>query len=319
MKLMQPIIDVDTGNIIVLSGQVLTEELIKRLKKFKDLQVWVEMSIDENSGGVSKTLEVKYQCYTHMLKNIMEAGIRDNVNIEELRNLTDDIMEQFKYSFDILGCINLIKNEAEGVYKHSLNVTFLSLLMGRWQGFKDDKLRQLVMAGLVHDIGKLDMKDESNSDLQNKIQYRKHPIYSYERLRRLKELDPDVLRGILTHHERCDGSGFPLNVKEEHINDIGRILGLADTYDELKEHYNIFKVIQILRYDMIHQFDTSLLLELCNNVANYYIGMSVLLSTGEVAEVILIHPNALHRPLVKVGERYLELINCQDIQIEKVL
>ena len=132
------------------------------------------------------------------------------------------------------------------------------------------------------------------------------------------ELDIDVLKAVLTHHERCDGSGFPLSLRGERISDMAKIIGLADTYERLRQKMHIFDVIKELRSTSMGGFDIDLLINFCTNVMNYYIGAHVLLSTGELAEVEYIQSHSLYRPIVKTRSRSVDLYLQTQIKIDKV-
>lgn len=196
-------------------------------------------------------------------------------------------------------------------------------MMGRWRAYSEQRLEQLVLAGLLHDVGKIDLtialkERDMDGSLRERLAYKRHPIFGYEKLAQFNELDNEVLKAVLTHHERCDGSGFPLSLREDKISDIAKIIGLADTYDELRQKEHIFNVIKELRSTQLRAFEVDLLLEFCNNIMNYYIGNHVLLSSGEIAEIYAIQPQSVYRPIVKVNDKLIDLYVQSQIDIVKV-
>lgn len=325
MTLLQPIVDIDTGSTIIGKDQLLTEEVLKRIEKFKHTEVWVSITPESNVWQVEEKVIESYKKYVNVLKHIIgndTGGVF--IPLHEVEELAQCIVEDFTYNFNLLACVHLVNKMEKDVYSHSMNVTFLSLLIARWVNFDPSRFKEVAMAALLHDIGKIDiagtlLQKVKDLTIKEKIELRRHPINGYEKLIAYNELNNEVLKAILTHHERCDGSGFPLNLTEERINDISKIIGLADEYDNLRSSKNIFETIKILRCDMIRKFDINMLIEFCNNVINYYIGEHVILNTGEVAEIVFIQPRALHKPIVKVNEKYIDLYENVQIEIVQVL
>ncbi|MDF2614151.1 MAG: metal dependent phosphohydrolase [Clostridia bacterium] len=325
MILLQPIVDIDTGSTILGKDQLLTEDILKRVGKFKHTEIWVGIKPEESLWQVKEEVMAVYAKYVAMLKNILGSSKEEvPVQMNEIEGLAKCIIQEFTSNFNLLACVNLVKDMAKDIYRHSINVTFLSLLIARWINYSPAKLNQVVVAALLHDIGKVDMPEyllnkKNDLTVKEKVEFRRHPIYGYEKLLKYNELDNEVLKAVLTHHERCDGSGYPLNLTEERINDVSRIISIADEYDILRQYKNIFDIVKTLKCDMLRKFDINMLLEFCNNVINYYIGEDVLLSTGEIAEVVFTQPHALHRPIVKVKEKYIDLYENVQIEIVRVV
>lgn len=325
MVLLQPIVDEKTGAILLPRGGKLTEESIKKVVHFQHTQVWVDLNTEEKIWQIQEHIVETYKEYATTLKYIIEGENKagEVLNIESLKNLVHYIIRDFKKDFDLLACVNLVSELKEEYYIHSINVAFLSLMMGRWKEYSEEKLEQLVLAALLHDVGKIDIPSElkeieMDRHLREHLAYKRHPIYGYEKLAKFNELDNEVLKAVLTHHERADGSGFPLSLRGDKINDLAKVISLADTYDRLRQKDHIFNVIKELRSAQVRAFDIKLLLEFCNNIMNYYIGNHVLLSTGEIAEVHAISPQAIYRPLVKVGDKIIDLYVQSQIDIVKV-
>lgn len=326
MTLMQAIVDMRTGTTIVGKGQILTEESIEKIKNFEHTQVWISTQAETSIWQVDdKTLE-SYKEYARILKTILEdLENRSVLSIEKLIELADSMVTEFEEEYRLLACVNLLNRLEKDAYDHSINVAFLSLLMGRWEGYNKNKLKNLVLAALLHDVGEILLpphilnKNKEDLNLMEKLEYKRHPIYAYEELASYNEMSIEALKGVLSHHERCDGSGYPLSIKESNINDIAKIIGIADTYDNLKKRYHIFEVVRRLGNTMLRKFEVNLLFEFCNNIINYYVGCLVLLNTGEVGEVVFIQPQAWGRPIIHVKGEMINLYEKIHLEIVKVL
>ena len=126
---------------------------------------------------------------------------------------------------------------AEDSYFHSLNVTVLSLMLGRQIGLDSEDCHILGMGALLHDIGKL--------DIPSKVLLKPEPLTRPEqqllqlhcefglRTGHKLMLDDEVLRIINEHHEYCDGSGYPRQLREAAIGRLSRLVCITNQFDNL--------------------------------------------------------------------------------------
>ena len=126
---------------------------------------------------------------------------------------------------------------ADDSYVHALNVTVLALLLGRQLGLDSEDCRTLGLGALLHDIGKL--------DVPSKVLLKSEPLSRPEqqllqlhcefglRLGQKLMFDDDVLRIINEHHEYCDGSGYPRQLREAAISRLSRLVCIANQFDNL--------------------------------------------------------------------------------------
>ena len=325
MVIMQPIIDIKTGNIIVAKDSELTRNILDRIQHFHHTEIWVKAPSEENLWPVDKRTLKKYIEYAHTLEKVLGKFNKDaQVAIKEIKELAKSILSTFNYDFELLGCVSLMKNLQKDIYIHSMNVTFLAILTARWCKLDSSKLEQVILSGLLHDMGKLNLPErllffKEDFSVEEALEYKRHPIYSYEKIKEYKEIDREISKAVLAHHERCDGSGYPLNIKMEDMTTLTKILGLVDEYERLRKFYHIFDIVRILKGDNLKKFDINILTKFCENIISYYIGAYVRLNTSEEAEVVFIHSHCLHRPIVKVKDAYIDLYNNPSIKIEEIL
>jgi len=120
---------------------------------------------------------------------------------------------------------------------HTQRVTEYSLKIGEQLGLKDREMVVLETAALLHDFGKICIDEEilmksSSLTKEEKIEIEKHALRGYYILSGFAELE-EVLKGVKSHHESYNGTGYPEGLLENNIPLIGRIIAVADAYDAM--------------------------------------------------------------------------------------
>lgn len=123
---------------------------------------------------------------------------------------------------------------------HSDRVAMLGVKLAQATGMSEENIERVRIAGLVHDVGKIGVPEAILSKTgrltdEEIEQIKQHPVIGYEIL---KDIPPmyDVLPGVLYHHERWDGKGYPEGLGGEDIPLFGRLLAIADTFDAMKSN-----------------------------------------------------------------------------------
>lgn len=239
------------------------------------------------------------------------------------------ICKYIEDNMDILTFLHNVQDKNPYLYSHPVNVAFLSFLIGKWMGVDYEKLGNLVRTGLLYDIGKAKIRDS----LLNKTEpltleemeiMKSHPVISYKILKSIDALDLEVLQGVIFHHERIDGSGYPLGLKGSNINLFSRIIAVADTFDAItttrpystkKSPLEALEEIQANSFNLLDQ-------DICNvfvnKLTNYYNGREIMLSTEQVGSIVFIDPSKISKPVVCCDNEYLDLSVETDIKIIEI-
>jgi HD-GYP domain-containing protein (c-di-GMP phosphodiesterase class II) len=216
------------------------------------------------------------------------------------------------------------------MYSHPVNVAFISYVIGKWMYYDRAELSRLVCTGLLHDIGKAKIKD-SILNKPDKLtedemkQVRKHPVLGYQLLTELNFEDTDILIGVLSHHERQDGTGYPRMVKGDKIGDFGKIIAIADIYDAMtstrpySESTTPFKAIEEIQELGFGLLDPQICQIFLNNIINFYYGSVVRLNNERIGEIIYVNPEERTRPLIHCEDEYINLTQERDIEIVEML
>lgn len=159
------------------------------------------------------------------------------------------------------------KNRREQL--HCERVSKLCELIGNALKMSPDAVRELKMAGLLHDIGKIGI-DESLLNKSGKLtdpewaDMKRHPEIGYHILRSVNEFAP-IAKYVLHHHERIDGKGYPRQLKEEEIPLQSKIICIADAYDAMTSHrpyredFSLSDVVDEFKRNAGSQFDADIL------------------------------------------------------------
>ena len=243
---------------------------------------------------------------------------------------TELFRAQYNENRDIVNCINEMRETDEYLYTHSINVSFLAMLIGKWLKYDYYSIKSLVSAGFLHDIGKgrIDAKILSKPGALTKEEFeemKKHPVYGFKLAEEMNGLNDDILKGILLHHERDDGSGYPFGMKGDQIHHFAKIIAVADTYDAMTSNRAYrhmecpFDVLEQLEKGCFGKLDHRVVNTFIKNIASYYMGDFVRLSTGEIGEIVYINPYNVSKPIVKTDDIYIDLANEKQVKILELI
>lgn len=118
---------------------------------------------------------------------------------------------------------------------HPLNVAVISGLIAKKLEFSPLNVDQVILAGLLHDIGKLkiELTDSEALLTMNEDEVKDHPVIGYKMIREEFELPEDIAKVALEHHENNDGSGYPKGLSSDYISEYSQIVNVANFYDNL--------------------------------------------------------------------------------------
>ncbi|MCX7920687.1 MAG: HD-GYP domain-containing protein [Clostridia bacterium] len=322
----------DYGAAIISENTVLDNHLIRKLVNLGISKVKVfqqpQKAIEENT---MEGFANQYNDNLEVMKDMMhDISSGKNIDIDVVNKITDSIYVGINENRDILSCINQIRDVDEYTYTHCVNVSLVSMLIGKWLKLNPTKIRLLVQAGLLHDIGKsrvpleiLNKPGPLTEAEYNEI--KKHPVHGYRILEKLPYIDKDVCKGVLMHHEREDGSGYPVGLKGTQIVDLAKVISVADIYDAMTSDrvYRVkgtpFKVFELIENNTFGYLDPIVTNAFLKNIAAYYIGDYVRLNTGEIAEVIYINPWHISQPIIKIENAYIDLTVHKEISIAEMV
>lgn len=322
------------GKILIAEGIPITALAIERLKQiyfYNKIQIYSELDKGELKVEAMEILEQSFNELTSDLHMIFRGMENLQVSgLDELRNFAMKVKSELDPTSNVVKNIVLKGSGGDTIYRHCVNVSALSLILGRWLNLDDVQLNLLVYSAILHDFGKLkinqDVLSKQGQLTKNEIkEIKSHPVLGYNYISKIPFLDKSVSNGILLHHEREDGSGYPFGLKSDKIPQFAKIIAIADVFDAInskrvyREKKGPFEALQIIQKDELGKLDFQYCKVFINHVVNFYMGENVILSDGRVCKIIQVDPNDLQAPLLLDGSDFVDLKGRKDLYIREMI
>ena len=329
-----------SGRVLLKKDLELTTKIIKKIQKLYFIEnvavydkntvkkpVNIEVKKQENSNKIEeefRKISLKLQITFRQIAN-------DNkTSMNEIREFSQKIQNELKPSDIIIKNIVLYGSGEDSIYRHGVNVAALSALLGKWIGIEEAKINLLVYAALLHDIGKTkvrrDVLEKEASLTKDEFDLIKtHTHAGYKIVKEITNLDISVSYGVLMHHERLDGSGYPLGLKGAEIHPFAKIIAIADVFDAMnsdrgyKDKRLPFEALQIVKNESLGKLDYEYVNIFLEHIVDCYTGEEVLLNTNEKCKIIKMNTNNLEKPLVLKNGDFVDLEKEKNMYIKEIL
>lgn len=214
-----------------------TFALVNPQKSTIDIDTATDDAAARQSEERRQILETVAQS-TLSLRDSFAAVQSGRLEVETLGPVADDISDRIDAAPDVFLKVTRLKTKDEGTYVHSLAVSALMMRLARLVGYDDDAVRELGVAGLLHDVGKLMVPNavlnkNGRLDTDEKRLVRNHPEHGYRLLKQQANVSEIVLDVCRHHHEALDGSGYPLGLKSDQLSPEIRLSTVCDVFEAL--------------------------------------------------------------------------------------
>ena len=328
------------NDIILSANTVLDELMIAKLERHSIMCVSIKEPSDfatthfekvRLSPNFIKFDEVYHNnlnAYKYMINTFLDTNMP--VNISYLLQIHDNIKNCANTGEQLLDFLyNMIPNEDEFTYAHCLNAALISTVFGTWLCLPTDDIKTLTLCGFFYDIGKLKLPPEIiwKPGKLTDFEYswvKSHTTLGYDLIKNQK-LNPHVINATLMHHERADGSGYPNGLFDSAIDPFAKYIAIVDAYDAMtsartyRQSLNPFQVIANFEDMGYHKFDSAVLKQILEHIANSQVGRTVRLNSDEIADIMLINKNDLSHPLIKLHEELVDLSKQSELEIVSML
>ncbi|MDD2401741.1 MAG: HD-GYP domain-containing protein [Clostridia bacterium] len=307
------------GTLLINAGTKLSDKKVQKLKKLKNKIVTLDLNKIYYRG---------VQASKNLFKDVIEGQVLEKKTVEKI---LDPFIDEIKREKDIVKLLGRLQSKDDYTFQHTVKIGMLVMVLGGWLGLSETDLHRLILAGTLHDIGKsqipLSILNKPGLLTAEEFETMKlHTIYGYELLDRSDEYDEEIKKGILQHHERLDGSGYPYHLKNKDIQYFARIIAVVDIYHAMtttriyREKKDPFNILNHLRQN-ISGLDASIVFVFINNMVSMLQECQVVLNNGMIGDVIYVDKEFINAPLIKIVDstEVFDLRVRDDIEIVDVI
>lgn len=324
--------------VILPEGAVIRKDYIEKLEELGIKEIYIKEKETEASEIVILKSEIE-KSVKETVKDILERHTyQNNEDLVNLSKAADNIISTILEEDKVIEKVFDIKERSADIYEHSISICSLAILTALKLGVEISKIHDIGVGCLLHDIGLRYMtinynnQDVETLNKQELIEYKKHPIYGYSSLKNEKWISDLSKAIILYHHERLDGSGFPLRTKD--IPYECKIVNVCDTFDEMIcgigcQRIRVYEAVEYLKGFKDNLFDGKIVDVFLGFTAVYPAGSYVLTNEGELAVVLSQNKDFQDRPVIRIlkdkkgnpvtKEIIKDLVKVHNVFIEKVI
>ncbi|MCH5251519.1 MAG: HD-GYP domain-containing protein [Lachnospiraceae bacterium] len=289
----------ETGRVLVNYRVTLTDKLISRMKEKGLNGLYIEDSLSEDieiEELISDELEIK------------AAQALRKMDVDAALDVANEITDELSMDGEISVNLVSLRTNSDYTYKHSVNVAILSVLTGMGIGLKKPVLKELAAAGLLHDVGKINIPVETleKPGALTEEEYeliKRHSEFGYDKIKDNISISSKTKMGVYMHHENINGTGYPLGLQGDQIYMFAKIIHIADVYDAITSE-RVYKkaqppneAIEFLMKNAGNMFQPEYVKAFITYIPIYPKGRNVILSDGRVAVVV---ENRQHNTLYPV-------------------
>lgn len=348
MRICENVLD-SKGRLVVSEGTYVNSEIINKLDNLSIMEVAVDTEIDAipemedlldmvaaaaeaaKENQAFSFFEDEHSTDINVNQSLLDslAQYHTNMDVDNVMGTVQRLLCTYKDSMKIFDILHEMEHNDEITYQHSVKVTLIGQTLGKWLGFSKEDLEQLALAGMLHDLGKMRVPAEilNKKGKLTKEEFdviKGHVVKGYEVIKDM-DLDIRVKEACLMHHERCDGTGYPLKLKQERISSFAKIIAIADVYEAMtsvrsyRKNFCPFDVIQIFESEGLYKYDPQYIMTFLHNIVSSYLNTNIRLTDGRIGEIVMINQHCLYKPVVRVDNEFLDLSRQFVLKIAEVL
>lgn len=338
----------DNQKLVLPKGIVLTDKTITRLEFYSIFSIKVEdeIAVDavpDNEPQLSFSTRVRnstafqkfskqYEDDVDLFSHELNQMVRENkkIDVDALYSNTLSLLEAEDGSYlNVFDMLSNMRSFDDLTYAHSMNVALLSNVLAKWLRFSPEDQKMATICGLFHDIGKLLIPEEilKKPSALSKEEYQEIKTHTLKGFHILEDMGMDytICQTALMHHERHDGSGYPLGMKSDQIPKFSALIGIADVYDAMTSARIYrgplcpFRALSMMEDEGLQKYSPKYIITFLENAVNTYLLYSVRLNNGAEGEIVYVNKNKLSRPTIKVGTNYIDLSTHPGLSIEQII
>ena len=360
MLIGRTVYDGDSENVLVEGGTVLDRDTIKMLKEKGVASVYVdedsilaavqkekeikresekaaEAPVPERSVKLDSKYEEDYRyVYGEMEKLFAEAAETGKLNMGILQSVMSSgrLRDLYKEGATAVSMMYSMNQKGDYNLHHCVHLAILGGLMARWMGLTGIDRQNMVLAGLFLDIGKQmipkDLLEKKGLLTEEEFDILKNHVVDSFKIVEGSELAgrTDLMNGIIQHHERNNGTGYPSGLKGDAITTFGKVLAVLDCYDAMAssrsyaEKRSPFEVFKVLYADVLDgKLDSEYSVLFMHKMNAALNGCWLRLSDGSAGRIVYIDESRVTAmPVVQLADGgFIDLNTVKDLTVVEIM
>ncbi|KQL46923.1 c-di-GMP phosphodiesterase [Brevibacillus choshinensis] len=338
------------GGLLFAKGTTLFEKDMEYLEAFMVKQVLVEDSeevtyveqsdqkemdqpvvsakvVQEKPAAFQQSFEKAVTTLKNLLVRV-QGG--DNIPVMEVREVVAPILSQFQSQPQVMLSLRHFSRMDSYAYEHAIAVGIISYMIAKWIKVPEKEWMQVALAGTLLDVGKTKI-DRRILQKPGKLtpeefeEMKKHTVYGYQIIKSSHGLSEGVALAALQHHEREDGSGYPLSLPGSKLHLYSKIVAVADMYHAMcsdriyQKAQSPYVVVEQLVQDSFGKLDPGIVRAFVDGITQFAAGTIVELSDGTIGKIVFTDRNHPTRPMVETGGKIVNLAESRHLSIVKVM
>lgn len=317
----------NAGQMLMAENTVLTPDLIARFDKWGTSFVPIKFADEvvtavipgrlthEQAAGVNAFLAegvaYKRQALAITYEILDNLRNRKAIDRDTTRGVIIKLVQKASTDRDLLINMLTVRRIDNYIFNHSLNVCILAILVGHMMKLTAKQLILLGEAALLHDVGMTVIPEDvvqrqGPLTEEERFQIQKHPRMSAELIQKMTNTETELLKAVLHHHEREDGSGYPDGLQGEEISPFGKILAVVDVYDAMtnsrsyRSSHPPYQTVKNLLTQVSSGLSQPVVQAFVAEMSLHPTGSMVRLNTGALGIVVRANRQAPIRPLLRM-------------------
>ncbi|MFK0525338.1 HD-GYP domain-containing protein [Paenibacillus illinoisensis] len=344
------------GNVLFQKGKVILPKDVEVLRAFMIHQIDIEQERVGTNGAGTKavastssekngdqygkgsitvsapavsSLHEEYEKMVGLTRNAFQSSLAAELPVYELRTQLEALFVHLK-QYNVLTFSPRVMQEHDYVYHHAVLSAMTSYQLAQWVELPSKDWMQVAFAGLFHDIGnsKVDpqiLHKPTALTASEQEEIRQHTKYGYQVLKQAKAINEGARLAALQHHEKVDGSGYPLQLSGTQIHIYAKIVAIADIFHAMtlekiyRKAQSPYLVLEQIKSEAFGKLDPAIVNVFIQRSTQIHNGIRVKLSNNQIGEIIFSDRDHPTRPMVSVEGTIINLMQQRQLYIQEVI
>jgi putative nucleotidyltransferase with HDIG domain len=304
---------------------MIVEEVSASLKVTSLESAEVSSSLQLPKMLIEKTIDFNKNlnsCVTTVNELFENIRMNKNIDIKQFHKLSLQIFQHLIHPSEAVNSLLFTLPKEKSLAYHSVMVASLSGMLADWMELSLKDIKEVILAGLLHDVGKTQLPshlfNDQDSILMNAEMIQTHVLLAFKLLKDTKVVSAEALAAIVGHHEYMDGSGYPQQLSGEKIHVFARIIGAVNYISNIIEdcnRINPFMLLQSIKIEMFTKLDPGVCDIFTRRISDYLTNSSVILDDGRKAKIAFLPSINPIFPVLKIDNEFIDMQTNKETKI----